>query len=128
MDTTDLAKAKRRQDRLEKLGTQHPACALCGERDERCLERHHIAGRKFGAETVILCRNCHRKASDGQKDHPPGTGQVPPSVWEQIGHFLLGLADLLLLAAEKLKEFGRYLIAHACEGIADGATVESLHS
>jgi hypothetical protein len=41
------------------------------------LERHHIAGRTFGDENVPVCRNCHRKLSDLQKDHPPHIGAPP---------------------------------------------------
>ncbi len=107
-------KEKRKQDRLEKLGTQTPVCCLCGETDDRCLEAHHIAGRKFAPETSIVCRNCHRKLSDAQRDHPKGIGQSP-SLMETIGHFLLGLGDMLALAAIKLKEFGAYLIEFACQ-------------
>lgn len=114
MNPKELAKEKRKQDHLEKLGTQHPACSLCGESDHRCLEAHHIAGQKFAPETGIVCRNCHRKLSDEQRDHPGSIGQEP-SIMETIGHFLLGLADMLAQAAVKLREFGAYLIELACE-------------
>ncbi len=102
-------KEKRKQDRLEKLGTQTPVCCLCGETDDRCLEAHHIAGRKFAPETSIVCRNCHRKLSDDQRDHPKTMG-ADASLLERIGHFLQGLGDMLLLAGTKLKEFGTYLL------------------
>jgi hypothetical protein len=36
-----------------------------------------------------------------------------PGSLEQIGRFLLGLADLLLLVVEKLKQFGAHLIGLA---------------
>ena len=109
MNQKTLAKEKRKQDHLEKLGTQHPACNLCGESDHRCLEAHHIAGRQWAPEMAIVCRNCHRKLSDEQRDHPQPLGS-DPSVLETIGHFLLGLADQLALAADKLREFGAYLL------------------
>ncbi len=109
MNATEIAKEKRKQDRLEKLGSKNPVCSLCGETDDRCLEAHHIAGRAYAEDTAILCRNCHRKASDDQKDHPKGSAK-PAHPLEVAGRLLMGLADLLALAAAKLKEIGVYVI------------------
>jgi hypothetical protein len=102
----------RKQRRLEKLGTNDPRCVICGERDWRCLELHHIADHGKDAQTVVVCRNCHRKASDAQSDHP---AHLPSGdAWlEEVGRFLRGLADLLILIAERLVEFGETLIARA---------------
>ena len=44
-------------------------CIVCLEDDARCLELHHIAGRKFADDVVVVCCNCHGKLSDMQKDH-----------------------------------------------------------
>ena len=41
---TDLKKERRRQARLERLGTNEPKCGCCGEQDDRVLELHHSAG------------------------------------------------------------------------------------
>lgn len=102
----------RKQKRLEKLGSNHPVCVICGESDWRCLEQHHIAGKDYDDSLATTCRNCHRKLSDTQKDHPPKVAQAPSGL-ESIGHFLVGLADLFALIVEKLREFGRVLIASA---------------
>ena len=113
MSNQELKREKRRQRALERLGTNTPRCAECGETNWRCLEVHHIAGRDFDADvTAILCRNCHRKLSDDQKDHPPPASSHP-SQFDRIGHFLLGLADLLTRLTEKWREFGRVLIEYA---------------
>ena len=112
MNAKELAREKRKQSRLEKWGTQHPACCLCGETDDLCLEAHHIAWRKNASDTSLVCRNCHRKLSDTQKDHPQQWAD-DPSMLERIGHFLLGLGDMLVLAGSKLKEFGAYLLTLA---------------
>lgn len=93
----------------ERLGTRTPQCLHCLETNPQCLELHHIAGRKFDHETVIVCRNCHRKLSDLQKGHPD-RAQMPPHPLEQIGHFLLGVADLFKLLIKCLEQFGRELI------------------
>ena len=112
MNAKELAREKRKQSRLEKWGTQHPACCMCGETDDRCLEAHHIAGRKYASETGLVCRNCHRKLSDTQKDHPQQCAD-DPSMLERIGHFLLGLADFFAILATKFREFGLWLIEKA---------------
>jgi hypothetical protein len=113
MSNQELRREKRRQHALERLGTNTPRCAECAETDWRCLEVHHIAGRDFGGTaTVILCRNCHRKLSDDQKDHPQPASS-PPNQFDRIGHFLLGLADLLTRLAEKCRDYGQALIAYA---------------
>jgi len=99
----------RRQRALRRLGSDAPQCCACPERDPRCLELHHIAGRKNHDDTVPVCRNCHRKLSDLQLDHPSAAGS-PPDRPVIIGHYLLGLADLFRLIAERLVEFGHALI------------------
>jgi hypothetical protein len=45
------------------------ACVICCESDPRCLENHHIAGRKYDSLTVVVCLHCHCKLTDMQKDH-----------------------------------------------------------
>jgi hypothetical protein len=113
MSNQELRREKRRQRALERLGTNAPRCAECGETNWRCLEVHHIAGRDFDNDaTAILCRNCHRKLSDDLKDHPEPASS-PPGQFDRIGHFLLGLADLLTRLAEKCREFGHVLIEYA---------------
>jgi hypothetical protein len=99
----------RKQKARTRLGP-HKTCAVCGEGDWRCLELHHIAGRAFDEMTVALCRNCHRKQSDPSSNERAST---EPAMMEQIGHFLLGLAELLLALAGRLAEFGRSLIEGA---------------
>ncbi len=108
----DRAKEIRKQKRLESLESNHPICTLCGENDWRCLEQHHIAGQAYGDDLCTVCRNCHRKLSDDQKDHPKQIGK-PPVALEAIGHLLLGLADFFALLVAKLRECGKFLIQAA---------------
>lgn len=112
MGNQELRREKRRRRALERLGTTTPGCVECGETDWRCLEAHHVAGQDFGDDTVILCRNCHRKLSDDQRDHPQPVSS-PPGQLDRIGHFLLGLGDLLKRLAEKCLEYGHTLIEYA---------------
>lgn len=110
----DKAKEARKQKRLEVLGSNHPVCVVCGEDSWQCLEQHHIAGQIYGDDLCNVCRNCHRKLSDEQKDHPSQITKNPASQ-EAIGHFLLGLADLFALLVERLREYGQFLIQAAKE-------------
>jgi hypothetical protein len=105
----------------QRLGTNRPACCCCAETYSHCLELHHIPGQASGNELSIVCRNCHRKLTDAQKDRP-GLSTPPPSLEERIARFLLGLGQLLELAAKKLIEFGACLleIAQAHTAQADG--------
>lgn len=103
----------REQRALERLNSDNPRCIYCGEADWRCLESHHIAGRAYGEECAIVCRNCHRKLSDMQRDHPVALEAGEPPYLEKIGHFLIGLADLLEMLIEKLREYGMVLIEAA---------------
>lgn len=84
----------------ERLGSDNPKCAVCGEANPLCLELHHIAQHKFSAETIILCSNHHDNASDWQKEHPVKI-EGCTSILEVSGHWLLGLGDLLRIAADE---------------------------
>ena len=109
----------RRQRRLRRLGNNNPICGTCGERDDRCLELHHPADHGRDELMVTICRNCHRKVSDNQKDHPANDLAADPTL-DRMGHFMLGLADLLSLIVEKLIEFGHILIGMAATKNAEG--------
>ncbi len=110
MDTDFRKKERRRQAHLERLGTNNPRCVVCGEKHPSCLELHHLRGCKFGDELVAVCRNCHRKLSDTQKDHPKPLGNEP-SFEECLAHFLLGIADLFELLVKTLRELAERLLA-----------------
>ncbi len=112
MNSHEVEKERRRQKRIQRLGSDIPACVVCGQRDDCCLELHHLSGQKFGDDVVIICRNCHRILSDDQLDHPKSIASVPGDL-ESIGRWLLGLGDLNASLAEKLSENGRHLIAEA---------------
>jgi len=109
-----LKRAIRLERAHERLGSTEPRCLHCGEDFPHCLELHHIAGRAMHDDVVISCRNCHRKLTEFQKDHPPILSQ-PPHVLELIGRYLLGIADLFRLLIGRLDEFGRKLIELAAK-------------
>lgn len=105
----------RKQKALMRLGSDHPCCLICGMDDWRCLELHHISQKRFGDLTGPICRNCHRKLSDMQRDYPEDLNLETPTILEQIGHFLLGLADFLYLLVNSLRSFGKQLIEAASQ-------------
>lgn len=100
----ELAKHARR------LGGYEQTCIVCGEPNQRCLELHHLEGQAYGETLVSVCGNCHKKLTD-----PKANKRAPEYVsrLDQVGHFLLGLAELLLLLAMKALEFGQQLIEAA---------------
>lgn len=121
IDSIELAREQREQKRLERLGTDTPACINCGERDSRCLQKHHFADYGRDDFTGIHCSNCHAKLSDEQLDHPKYDPSNDPLL-DKIGHFLLGLADTFRALADKLYEFGLELIKRAATNPSAGAT------
>jgi hypothetical protein len=126
MTEKEYKKERLRQARLERLGSNNPSCLFCDEADPSCLERHHLSGRAFGDDCVVVCRNCHRKLSDRQKDHPPVLAGAPEPI-ECCGRLLLGIADALELwkvppaLVDLIRKAGAYLIDYgqtlqACQG------------
>lgn len=112
MNDKELAAECRKQRRLEKLGTNEPRCGTCGEGRWQCIEEHHPADFGRDDATVLVCRNCHRILSDEQRGHPAVNLDADPLL-ASIGHFLLGLADMLRVILAKLSDFGLALIARS---------------
>jgi len=106
------AAEQRRQARLERLGDLDPACVVCGESDDRVLQRHHLPGHSFGDELVTVCANCHYKLSDSQADHPDNDGGEPPFLVRHA-HHLLGLADFAGEVAEQQRDSANALLIAA---------------
>lgn len=96
-------------------------CRICGESYPGCIEQHHIAGRAYHDQTEPVCRNCHRKLSDGQLDHPAKLG-TDVSFLEMVGHMLLGVADMFVAMAATFVEFGNRLIAMASASNSEAAS------
>jgi hypothetical protein len=110
MNKRELNSERRKQRALERLGTNTPWCAVCGFDDPAALELHHIPGRGFGEELVIVCRNCHRLLGDERGDNAPHRTDAAGEL-ASLGHFLLGLADLFELLVKRFREFATKLFA-----------------
>ena len=72
-DQRPIRTARRRTRRLNKFGSDHPACLYCGCSEvallipvtKRFLEAHHLLGESHDPNlTVLLCRNCHYLATE----------------------------------------------------------------
>jgi 5-methylcytosine-specific restriction endonuclease McrA len=80
MNSSKYERERKRHDRLERLGSNNPECLFCPENDPCCLELHHLSGKAFGNDCIVVCRNCHRKLSDRQKEHPTAIAGEPNTV------------------------------------------------
>lgn len=84
IDNDPIGTAGRETARIARLGAGPLVCFLCGEADpvtlipktsdwlkrkgvhDTLFEKHHVAGEAHDAElTVLICRNCHAKATEG---------------------------------------------------------------
>jgi hypothetical protein len=108
MDKRELNRERRKQRALERLGSNNPSCVLCSYDDPLALELHHLAGQAFGDDTVTVCRNCHRRLSDYQKDHSLEQGKSGGEL-EPIRRFMEGLADLFEMLVKRLREYAAKL-------------------
>jgi hypothetical protein len=109
-DDDNFERDKRKERVFERLGTTSPRCPGCGDTDWRCLEMHHPIGRKRDPLTVNYCCNCHKILTDNGKDHPMTNFSKDP-VLDRLVNLMLGLIDMLRLAADHLDELVRALIA-----------------
>jgi hypothetical protein len=109
-------KEDRRQQRLRRLGTENPSCAVCGESDSSALDLHHIAGEAHHDDVAILCATHHRMLTDMQLDHDLTQATLPKTDLAKIGYYLLGLADLLEKMVPTFREFGARLITESRRG------------
>lgn len=110
--STDFDLERRKQQRLRKLGTQTPQCAVCGENHWECLELHHIEGQAYGSTLAIVCTNCHARLSVQQYGHPKGTAGSDVEL-TTVARLLSGIADLLELVVAKIREAVSIIISQA---------------
>jgi len=76
------------------------------------LERHHIGGKaNDGSLLVIVCRNCHAKLSEGQRDSGVALHSDPERTsLERLESVLRGLADFFALLVESLRGWADELV------------------
>ena len=116
MTTVELEEA-RLERAYRRLGSRQPSCSACGEDYPHALELHHIGEQAHHHDLSIVCRNCHRKLTDPQKDRQ--TVEVDKPTDEIIGRYLYGLADLFRMIADTLTAFARQLLGFTDAGQAE---------
>lgn len=85
MNDTDLKRLARKRTRLRKHGTLFPFCCLCGEHHWAVrYELHHVGERRYDPRTIRLCKTCHDKVTDMQKDFPPIPTNTEPRLAKLI--------------------------------------------
>lgn len=109
----DPARNDARKDARRRRFPEGAVCAMCGESDPITLENHHPTGRNVLDDlTVVLCRSCHAKASEGQRDagleleSRPNDSIIDTAarVLEAIAAFFITLAYAFLALSERLVE------------------------
>jgi hypothetical protein len=108
MEDDEKRRRKRIRAAYARLGTSTPACAICGETNPFCLEKHEPGGRKHSNLSGVFCRNCHRKLEDARRDHLPPIW-TPADPVERLSKAAQGEADFFELLAKKRREDARML-------------------
>ena len=102
-----------RQTQREAEVPEGTVCVLCGESDPRTIEWHHPAGRSHAAKpTVPVCKNCHAKASEGQRTVGADLRSAP-SLVERIANALRSLGEFFVRMGNQLLEWAEGLLRHA---------------
>lgn len=109
MDKRERDQERRKQRRLEEVGTNRPVCIACGCTDWYTFEGHHIAGRHFDKHVEYCCANCHRRFTEAGKSRPQPSSKSPEAA-ECAGQYCLGLSDIFEPVARMLDDYGNKLV------------------
>jgi hypothetical protein len=110
MDNNKTKRARsasaRRAKRIQLLGVDNPACAICGyHRNPASLECHHIAGEANQELSVLLCRTCHDDLSDTAIDTVGDLRRryATREPLDVLAALLHGLADFLRALSDSIE-------------------------
>lgn len=113
---------RRYRQKRKDLGSEHPRCIICGEDDLDMLEGDHVAGRAHDDQVMPLCKNHHAKRTQFQREQPRAGN---PSSWlEQLGRWLLSMAEYFEMMIPNLRRFGEWILRLAASGYCDGFELE----
>lgn len=90
---------------------QSKKCSLCGEEDERLLEKHHIFSRINAPEVLLLCKNCHYKITLGQNQISPKRRNRLIGKTDKLNYVCLSAGILLQELSNAIKLIGDGLVA-----------------
>lgn len=89
------------------------SCFICGESDERVLEKHHIYSKKYGERPVWLCLNHHRIVTDNQNQIPTkirksrSQRNIDIYAINSMGSLLSDMGNELVRISKRLSEGGK---------------------
>ena len=92
------------------------SCWLCGFYNEPTIihpvliEKHHIAGRKNGFETIYLCPNCHTRITSYQHSKYKEWNDIPESAQKRMGLMLKGWTKIDYLRVKIQNDFSDMLL------------------
>lgn len=118
--TSDLIQNIVREKRRERRFGPNPCCVLCGCTDPEALTRvrrtlledHHLSGwQNDGALTVVVCLNCHRVLTEGQRLEGLEFRGDTRTVLEKVTAVLQGLAVFFSALGERLRYWAETLEA-----------------
>ncbi len=113
-----LFREKRHRQKMKDIGMENPACVICGESDLDMLEGDHVAGRAYDDQVMSLCKNHHAKRTQLQREQPRAGHS---NSWlQQLGRWLLAMAEYFEMLVPRLRQFGEWIIRLAESGHCDG--------
>jgi len=89
------------------LPTQNKECENCGETNPILIEKHHIFGKNFDPEIMMLCKNCHYKITHEQNKLGPEKRSKKASKSDLEKLALLSLGTLFKVFGETMIEISR---------------------
>lgn len=81
-----------------------PICFSCEEADPLVLEEHHMVGKAYSDEAILLCKNCHAKVTAGQNLFPPKARSHKAPLKERLTYALYSLILLIEQILSYLKD------------------------
>lgn len=109
VDDTEFRRLARMHRRARSNGTNNPFCCVCGGHHWTVrYDLHHFAERKYDPRTIRLCRGCHEKVTDMQKDYP----RIPEGTEARLAKMIAmvrGLIIQLELTMQVLNELHSWL-------------------
>lgn len=88
----------------EQSKTKKERCEICNSKeDSKCLELHHLSGRKHDYRTITVCLICHRWLTERQDTWDKRWLEVNQPENLKQAFFILGLQDVFILKSMKIR-------------------------
>jgi hypothetical protein len=111
-------KNARREAKQRRRLPPDAVCSICGESAPHLLEEHHVMGQAHeGTVTIILCKNCHGKATEGQLREEVELRATDTfleriaAIFGSLAAFFRFLAEAFDRLAKQVKDYAANLVA-----------------